>query len=261
MNCLFAYCTDRGTRRDCNQDSLLFRQMVCRGERAALAVLCDGMGGLQMGEEASASLVRAFAGWSEQELPALLPELSAGRTPEESWNRLLLEENERLGALGRSFGVQTGTTVTALLFCRGMYYAVHVGDCRAYEITRRIRPLTKDQTLAGREVEEGRLTRRKAAYDRRSHVLLQCVGASGGIRPAYTQGRIPKDAVYLLCCDGFWHTVREREMYRALQPHAVKEERLMEKRLRDMAVLGRKRGGQDDITALAVRPPGGYENA
>ena len=32
-------------------------------------------------------------------------------------------------------------------------------------------------------------------------------------------------------------------------------------RLRDMAVLGRKRGGQDDITALAVRPPGGYENA
>ena len=40
--------------------------------KTAFAVVCDGMGGLQQGELASATVVRAYEKWYEEELPELL---------------------------------------------------------------------------------------------------------------------------------------------------------------------------------------------
>ena len=40
--------------------------------RLLLAVLCDGMGGLDKGEVASAALIRAFEAWFQEELPGLI---------------------------------------------------------------------------------------------------------------------------------------------------------------------------------------------
>ncbi|MFG6333849.1 MAG: serine/threonine-protein phosphatase [Lachnospiraceae bacterium] len=254
MHYLFACCTDAGKRKGPNQDSLLFKEASCKGERVALAAVCDGMGGLWKGELASASMVRAFSGWFERSLPGILSLPSMENALLRSWDRLLADMNERLEACGSRKRSPMGTTATAMLFARGGYYIAHVGDCRAYEIGGQIRQLTKDQTLVQREVENGRLTREEAERDARRNVLLQCVGASGELCPAYERGTVREDAVYVLCCDGFRHHVREPEMLETLAPRVMNGEKAMKRQLAALVALNQKRGEQDNISVLAVRP-------
>ena len=64
--------TDAGTVKTVNQDSLMIRIVDIGMHKTAFAVVCDGMGGLQQGELASATVVRAYEKWYEEELPGLL---------------------------------------------------------------------------------------------------------------------------------------------------------------------------------------------
>ena len=65
MNFLTAYCTDIGVKRPTNQDSLCIKTAHTSKGNTSLIVVCDGMGGLQKGELASASVVKAFSAWFE----------------------------------------------------------------------------------------------------------------------------------------------------------------------------------------------------
>ena len=52
--------TDIGIKKQTNQDSVLVKHGKCRLGEVLLAVVCDGMGGLDRGELASASVIREF---------------------------------------------------------------------------------------------------------------------------------------------------------------------------------------------------------
>lgn len=253
MKYVFACCTDRGTGRKNNQDSLLLKQAVCQDKQILLAMVCDGMGGLKRGEVASAAVVRSFSEWFETGLPELLKSPVRETEILHSWDRLLQNVNRKIEAYGKRCHFQLGTTVTAMLFAEKEYYVLHVGDSRIYEIRRRIRQLTRDQTLVQREVECGLLTRDEAERDERRNVLLQCVGASEEVRPVCKKGVLHKDTVYMLCCDGFRHMISEKEMQKRLRPSVMKKEMEMERRLTDLIRLNRDRGERDDISVIAVR--------
>ena len=47
MRYSFACYTDKGKRKEVNQDSLLISRAVYHGQEIVLAVICDGMGGLK----------------------------------------------------------------------------------------------------------------------------------------------------------------------------------------------------------------------
>ena len=56
-----AYYSDIGIQKETNQDSLLLVQRgQTQDDEAVLAVICDGVGGLKMGERSSAAVVTAF---------------------------------------------------------------------------------------------------------------------------------------------------------------------------------------------------------
>lgn len=61
--------TDIGISKNTNQDSVLIKHASYDGGEVLLAVICDGMGGLARGELASATVIRAFAKWFDEELP------------------------------------------------------------------------------------------------------------------------------------------------------------------------------------------------
>ena len=61
--------TDIGISKNTNQDSVLIKHGSYDGGEVLLAVICDGMGGLARGELASATVIRAFAKWFDEELP------------------------------------------------------------------------------------------------------------------------------------------------------------------------------------------------
>ena len=69
MNFRTAVYTDVGIRKKTNQDSALIETADTDEGRVSLAVVCDGMGGLAMGEVASAVLIRAFSDWFEKRFP------------------------------------------------------------------------------------------------------------------------------------------------------------------------------------------------
>lgn len=67
--------TDVGIAKDTNQDSILIKHADSQVGELVLAVICDGMGGLAKGELASATVIREFSRWFDEELPFELTNL------------------------------------------------------------------------------------------------------------------------------------------------------------------------------------------
>ena len=65
MNFKISTHTDKGIKKDTNQDSLLIKVAQTDYGKVLLAAVCDGMGGLAKGEVASAALVRMLSSWFE----------------------------------------------------------------------------------------------------------------------------------------------------------------------------------------------------
>ena len=72
MNYSIALHTDVGIRKETNQDSMCVKQAETEKGQILLAIICDGMGGLEKGEVASATVINAFSAWFEEELPIIL---------------------------------------------------------------------------------------------------------------------------------------------------------------------------------------------
>ena len=199
--------TDSGPVRPSNQDSCCIKAARLGGKQAALVLVCDGLGGLIQGELASAQVVRAFDNWFWNYLPPLLEEgLTADRLSSQ-WNGLIQGENRALRDYGARNGISLGTTVTALLVVERQYFLLHAGDSRAYLLWNgQAVQLTSDQTLAAREYRAGRITAEQLRSDPRQHVLLQCVGVDQ-VTPDFLSGQVPDSCVFLLCSDGFYHTL------------------------------------------------------
>ena len=253
MEYLLSAVTDIGICKQKNEDSLLVKKAVCNSHPVLLAVLCDGMGGLEKGELASASLIRAFSGWFDAQLPEILVSDFIERQLWSSWDRLIDTMNQKIAAYGKRNGLQLGTTVTAMLLFRDKYYIAHVGDCRIYELKDSIFQLTKDQTLVQKDVDRGILTQEQAERDIRRSILLQCVGASEKVLPVYRSGNLSKDTVYVLCCDGFRHLISSQEIFEGFHFQIAADEESMRKQAEKFIALNKKRGEKDNISVIVIR--------
>ena len=206
MNFIISATTDIGTTKKTNQDSLSMKVIRTPAGRMVFAVLCDGMGGLSSGEVASATVVKAFHEWVVKELPGLCMQTEIMDSEiQTQWEKIITQQNEKIKSYGARQGVRLGTTVVAMLLTQSRFYILNVGDSRAYEIKNGIRQLTADQTFVAREVACGNMTEEQAKMDERRNVLLQCVGASEAVYPDMFFGEVQRDAVYMLCSDGFRH--------------------------------------------------------
>lgn len=219
-----------------------------------MAVLCDGMGGLSYGEVASATVVRRFAQWFEQELPAKLRGLSCEVVKKE-WVSLVQQLNEKLWVYGKKNDVQLGTTVTAIFILEyGNYVIIHVGDSRAYRITKNnIEQLTEDQSLVAREVKKGNITKEQAAVDSRKNILLQCIGVSKNVEPECIEGNAISGEIILLCTDGFRHKLTEEELLGKINGSITETEAEIQQALAMLVNENEERGETDNISAIMIK--------
>lgn len=261
--------TDAGIVKKINQDSLTVKVAGTAHGEAAIAVICDGMGGLEQGEVASTIVVRAFEQWFLRDFPALLHVgLEAARL-EKIWNQIICGCSQRIADYSGKQQMNMGTTLTALLLAGGSYYIAHVGDCRVYRMNEGISQLTTDQTYVAREVALGHMTQEQAKNDSRRNVLLQCIGSIGSIgkeravEPEFLSGRVASGDSFLLCSDGFWHGLSDRELYEychtdlyALGWHVESRQEnshMMNIRLRQMIALNKQRMERDNISVILVK--------
>jgi serine/threonine protein phosphatase PrpC len=255
--------TDKGTAKNVNQDSLTLKVANTSFGEAVFAVLCDGMGGLQQGEVASAVVVRAYEQWFMRELDGMF---KYGFKPDDvknAWNDIALDCNEKISAYGKLKNASMGTTLTVMLMVDDCYYISHVGDCRVYVMDDGISQITIDQTFVAREVLLGHMTPEQAKNDSRRNVILQCIGTGKALSPEFTHGRVGIGESYLLCSDGFRHEVSDEEIYDYLHTRLqnARWERnnreynssIMSRQLNALIELNKKRGERDNISAILIK--------
>ncbi len=253
MNFKIATCTDKGIKKDTNQDSLLIKVAQTEYGKILLGAVCDGMGGLAKGELASATVIRMLSGWFEEEFPELLYRGLSRESLQRSIEELIYRANDKISAYGRALHVGMGTTMVLLLIVDRVYYIVNVGDSRIYVMRENFTQLTKDQTFIQREMDEGRMTWDEARRDPRRNVLLQCIGASEVIVPDYYTGNIDPGSMFLLCSDGFRHVLAQEELYEYLNPFRLFNEEMMKETLEQLVELVKYRQETDNISAALVR--------
>ena len=253
MSFLATVHTDAGIGKENNQDSALQIEARTDFGDVMLSVVCDGMGGLDKGEVASATVIEAFSEWFEKELPKLIHLEDVERMIFGEWEERILDCNQKISAYADELRIKMGTTLNAILFLRGRYYIANVGDSRAYLLSDGLYQLTKDQTLVQREVDMGRLTAEKAAVSPRRNILLQCVGASPIVTPDYYSGSFAAGQVFMQCSDGFRHVVTGEEIYRYLNTQELTDERKMADNAVYLTELNKNRQEKDNITVLLVK--------
>lgn len=253
MNFIVSATTDIGLTKSTNQDSLSVKVINTPQGRMTFAILCDGMGGLEKGEVASASVIQAFNNWILNSLSLLCDKPIEDSIIREHWNSIITEQNNTIKNYGARQGVKLGTTAVIMLITQTRYYIMNVGDSRAYEITDTIKQITNDQTFVAREVALGNMTEEQARTDERRSVLLQCVGASEEVYPDMFFGTPSENAVYMLCSDGFRHEISSDEIFEKLQPAVLFDDATMNRHSEELIELNKMRNERDNISVLLVR--------
>ncbi len=248
----YGYSTEIG-RKKTNQDALLIQKAKTFKGDVALAVVCDGMGGLKKGELASAQVIRSFEKWFKESFPRLLKSGISSEKIFSEWNGIVQRENTLLDDYGKEYGISIGTTVTAVLVAENQYFIINVGDSRIYMVTdTNLRLLTKDQTLVMRLAERGEIKYSEIETDRRRSILLQCVGATNTVTPDCYTGDIDCPTVFLACSDGFRHLISEQEILRGLVPSKQNSDDSLNTNLAKMSSLVLERGEKDNVTGVAL---------
>lgn len=243
--------TDVGIVKDRNQDSLLIKHAKSSKGEVLLAIICDGMGGLAKGELASATVVREFSCWFEEELPFELENLDM-HVIGGKWSLMLKDLNIRILEHGQNNKISMGTTFTGILIVDNHYVIVHVGDTRVYYIGKSLEQLTNDQTFIAREISRGSMTLEQSKTDKRRNMLLQCIGSSEKIEPEIIVGDCEK-GTYMICSDGFRHEITENELYESLNPINFVNKKAMHAKANYLIEQIKKRQEKDNISVILIK--------
>lgn len=253
MDFIVSANTDIGIKKNTNQDSLSVKLINTSQGKMAFAILCDGMGGLDKGEVASAAVIKEFDKWVYNELPTLCNGPIEDYMIKAQWEKIIVDISERIKRYGARQGVNLGTTAVVMLLTQTRYYILNVGDSRAYEIKEQLKQITVDQTFIAREIALGHMTMEEAMQDSRRNVLLQCIGASDEVYPEMFFGPVQKDAAYMLCSDGFRHEITPEEIYAYMNPNVLYDETSMNNNTVSLIELNKQRMETDNISVALIR--------
>jgi serine/threonine protein phosphatase PrpC len=248
-----ALLTDRGVARSKNEDAGCIEVAETALGEVVMAVVCDGVGGLELGELASSTVVERFVRWFECDLRQLVEEAheeSRLRAPaiENAWAGLLNSLNADIHAYGRLEGVRLGTTFTGVLACGGEYLVGHVGDCRAYLVCGgQVTQVTRDQTQRVRRFapDATGLGRDASAY---ATVLVQAVGTQGKVSPAFSAGALPADGLFVVCSDGAYRKAGASGVLEKFQGVDRRDEQALGAACRSLVTEDIQRGETDNLT-------------
>ena len=247
--------TDIGLVRSRNEDSFAIADLTTGktaletnftphriGERGALLVIADGMGGAAAGKLAS-----------EMAVAALCEDLIHDSS-NHSFSARLANATEVANRQVYEFAIQNpdvkgmGTTLTAVLVQNNSAYISQVGDSRAYLIRHeKIHQLTKDQTLVQKLIDDGNI-RLEEAVNYSRHLILQAIGPSPTVDYALAAIELYHNDYLVLCSDGLSSKVTAEEMLQAVQNSVILPDAC--KLLVDLA---NARGGEDNITVVIAR--------
>lgn len=243
-NLVFFGRTHPGRVHERNEDA--FTTLSPEGGGSLLAI-CDGMGGMGRGDEASRLAIDVL----RRTLDGVPPDAIAERLTEaieaadtEMRDRLFDEEQR----------TQPGATAVLVWIYDGAAHVAWVGDSRAYWIRGHvILGRTRDHKLVEDLVDAGQLSPEEARQSTLAHVVTRALGGRSADEPVVPAARLDRpwalkngDRI-LLCSDGFSDLVEDHEIPALLDSDNVEN---VSQRLVDLA---NERGGHDNITCIVAR--------
>jgi protein phosphatase len=225
--------SDVGLVRDINEDRYLVADRVF--------AVCDGLGGHQAGEVASATAVQTLeTSFSE---PTIQNLIDAVRWANRAVWQLAQEHPDKRGM---------GTTITAVAVVEQdgeeQLAVVNVGDSRGYllrdgELTQ----LTEDHSLVGELERDGQLTHEEALVHPQRAVITRALGLDSDVTVDSIELLPYRGDRLLLCSDGLTNEVADDEVGSILRRLADPAEAA-----KTLVTTARANGGSDNITAVVI---------
>lgn len=170
-----------------------------------LGVIADGLGGHQSGEIASQTAVSAIDRVARQQQA---PSVSGLMMALEAANQAILEDQNHPAMK---------TTAAILWLGQKSAFCATIGDTRVYQFRdQAILFQSVDHSMAQMDVLAGGLTAEEIRYSRNRHKLVRALGAGEDFRADIITLSIQPCDSFLVCSDGFWEFIHEREMLQEL---------------------------------------------
>ncbi len=234
--------SDIGLVRTQNQDDCRFGVI---SPSCAWAVVCDGMGGANGGNIASAKAVEFISqeiekmyseDLSKSELSTLMTEIVSQA------NRVIFEMSQEDVEL-----TGMGTTCEFVLVKDTTVHVVHVGDSRTYAIRGgKIKQLTEDHSVVQEMVRRGEITSEQAQNHPNKNFITRALGIKPSVHLDYIETNFIYGDVLLVCTDGFSNCVTTGDMVKIC--HENRGEGLTD----TLVEKAKEGGGTDNITVAVV---------
>ncbi len=281
----YAGKTDVGKQRDRNEDdfriifqtlSIDSKSQISDRHHRGLFVVCDGMGGHEGGEEASAIAVNSIA---EQFYPFWLDILPG----EQKLNEIICAANQAIFTKNeseqRQFLGRMGTTLVMLAIHDLDVAIAHVGDSRIYQVTNspaqseastenstetstetrpesslpKLEQITRDHEVLNQLLDLGvDLESAQARPD--AHQLTQALGPnpSDRLSPSIQFFSLTEPTLFLLCSDGLCDNEAIEQNWRSHLLPILNKEMDLQTGLDRLIELGNNVNGYDNITAILI---------
>jgi len=244
-----ASLTDVGLHRADNEDSYLYWEPESDDEfrrKGRLAIIADGMGGYEGGQEASRLAVETVRDLYDQNFNGDPTNtlVAAFRSAHEAIQQFGFKHPQFRGM---------GTTCTAAAIIGRTLFFAHVGDTRLYLVRGdSISRLTRDHSYVGRLVETGVVRSEDAESHPQRHILTAALGSGPEIIPDVAEDGVAlqEDDLLILCTDGLWSLVSDQELAQVVREYPPGKACL---RLVRMAI---ERDAPDNITVQMLRVAG-----
>ncbi|GLK65517.1 SpoIIE family protein phosphatase [Paracoccus kondratievae] len=228
----FAALTDRGCRREQNEDSV-----IALPEYGVWAV-ADGMGGHAAGEIASGIIV--------EELASTGIPVSAQDQRARVIERIDRANRRIRNHTGENGGA--GSTVAALLLHETELTCVWAGDSRIYLLRDgRLTRLTRDHSEVEMLIASGRMTEVEARASGRRNVITRAIGLGPAAEPELVTGLAKDRDRFLICSDGLTEHFEDAEIA-ALLGEAARASEVAARLIAGTL----ERGARDNVSVIVV---------
>jgi protein phosphatase len=211
-----------------NQEDAIYPVMGEASADQRVFVVCDGMGGLDKGEVASAAVSKAL-GEMAKAICDVVPKFS-----DDDFRQCLTKAYNALDAADTKKEATMGTTMTFLCFHDGGCLVAHIGDSSVYHL----RPSlgtengvlfrTRDDSLVQQMYENGEITYEEMRTSPKKNIILKGMQPYQMERTTATLTHItdvkPGDYFYL-CTDGMLEKMDDKELVSILASNESDEQK------------------------------------
>ena len=236
--------TDVGLRRRENQDTYAFEMFGAPD--TVVAVVCDGMGGVNGGRLASSLAVSTF-------MEELHQSAHSGMTAEQvSEMEARCVQAANTAVYARSTEEEAyhgmGTTLVSAIVSPDTAVICNIGDSRAYHIgAEGISRVTRDHSVVESLIESGDITREEARTHPNRNLITRALGPDKDAECDCFVLPITEGDGILLCSDGLVVTMEDEEMLGIIRAEPDGEQALAQ-----LLELSKSRGAPDNVTIVLI---------